>query len=105
MKEPGLNTKCRRCGQLYGLHAGKGAESTRRCPWKADSTFKRNTPHKGASQSFTEREITVLHQVTQKLLQGGNLRSLATRHTETLEKLARKAATMRRTAAARKAVP
>jgi hypothetical protein len=105
MKDPRPATKCRRCGQLYGLHVGKGAENTRRCPWREASFFRRSIQHKGASQSFTAREIAVLDQVTRKLLQGGNLRSLATRHTDTLEKLARKAATMRRTAAARKAGP
>jgi hypothetical protein len=104
MKQPRESTMCRRCERPYGLHAGKGPEGTRLCPWRDDgSTFRRSIQHLGASQSFTEREIAVLDQVTRKLLQGGDMQSLAQRHTETLEKLARKAAGMRRTAAARKA--
>lgn len=101
MKEPAGNTKCRRCGATYVLHHGEGV--ARRCPWKAGGTFRRNTPHKGAAQSFTEHEVMVLDQVTRALLRGGDLRGLAEGHTDTLESLARKAAGMRRTAAPRKA--
>jgi hypothetical protein len=105
MRKPRLNTKCKRCGEPWGFHRGTGPENEWRCPSNDGGTFRRHTPHLGAAQSFTEREITVLDQVTRKLLQGGDLRSLAALHTDTLESLARKAAGMKRTAAARKAGP
>lgn len=105
MKEPRPGTKCLRCGYLYLQHLGAGHESTRRCPWTDGGFFRRSIQHPGASQSFTEREVMVLDQVTRGLLRGGDLRGLAERHTDTLESLARKAAGMKRTAAARKATP
>jgi hypothetical protein len=105
MNEPREDTKCRRCGHAYCLHQGKGPEGTRKCPRTDGSTFRRSIQHLGAAQSFTEREVLLLDQVTRGLLKGGDLRSLAQRHTNTLESLARKAAGMRRTAAARKAGP
>jgi hypothetical protein len=104
MKEPRLNTKCRRCGELYGAHLGKGPENERRCPW-TDGTFKRNTPHRGGSQSFTDPEIVLLDQVLRGLLKGSDVLGIAARHGDTLAKLGRKTAGMKRTAAARKVAP
>jgi hypothetical protein len=105
MRKPRLNTKCRRCGEFWGLHYGGGPEAEWRCPSNDGGTFQRHTPHLGAAQSFTEREVMVLDQVTRALLRGGDLRGFAAQHTDTLESLARKAAGMKRTAAARKATP
>jgi hypothetical protein len=105
MKAPRPASKCLRCRQPYRFHSGNGQESTRHCPSRDGSFFRRSIQHPGASQSFTEREVMVLDQVTRVLLRGGDLRGLAERHTETLESLARKAAGMKRTAAARKAGP
>lgn len=103
MKEPRPATGCLRCGQPYSLHSGNGHESARQCPSTDGSFFRRSVQHPGASQSFTKCEVLVLDQITRALLRGGDLRSLAARHTDTLESLARKAAGMKRTAAARKA--
>ena len=105
MKEPRPTTQCLRCGQPYSLHSGQCHESARHCPVDDGRTFRRSIQHPGASQSFTEREVMVLDQVTRGLLRGGDLRSLARAHADTLENLARKAAGMRRTAAARKTGP
>lgn len=103
MTEPRLSTKCRRCKQLYGLHSGKGPENTRCCPWKAGSTFQRHKPRPGASQSFNEREINVLDQITKRLLTGRELQSFVKLNAKELGNLARKVDGMKRTAAARRA--
>ena len=105
MKEPRPTTVCLRCRQPYSLHSGNGHESTRRCPTRDGSTFRRSIQHPGASQSFTEREVMVLDHVTRTLLRGGDLRNLVVAHSDTLQNLARKAAGMKRTAAARKVTP
>ncbi len=102
MNPPRPATKCRRCKQMYALHAGKGPEHERACPWKPDSTFQRHTPRPGASQSFNEREIAVLDQITKRLLTGRELHSYLKLNAKELGNLARKVDGMKRTVAARR---
>ena len=90
MSETRDHTKCRRCGEVFMLHAAV----TRTCPGNPASTFQKHATRVAASQSFTPDEVQLLAFAFEGLLRGQDIRAVC-RH-KNFPNLIRKVQAMQR---------